>query len=166
MSNAHSLGKPFTGRAMLIWLLTFFGVVIGVNMTMMRLAALTLPGTEVDSAYRASLAYQSEIESARAQSQLGWNVDVSVKRAATGRVQIQIVGRDRRNELLDGVTFTARLDRPASNRMDHVAFLPATGRGVYLADIVDVARGQWDLTVDGSRDGVRIFRSIHRVTLE
>ena len=36
-------------------LVAFFGVVIGVNLVMMRLAIKTLPGTEVDSAYSASL---------------------------------------------------------------------------------------------------------------
>ena len=42
-------------------MVAFFGVVIGVNIVMMRLAIQTLPGTEVDSAYSASLAYEKEI---------------------------------------------------------------------------------------------------------
>jgi len=43
--------KPLTGAKVLFMLLAFFGVVIGVNMIMMRLAIQTLPGTDVDSAY-------------------------------------------------------------------------------------------------------------------
>ena len=42
--------RPLTGRMVLFSLLTFFGVVIGVNVIMMRLAIQTLPGTDVDSA--------------------------------------------------------------------------------------------------------------------
>jgi nitrogen fixation protein FixH len=42
--------KPLTGRKVLAILIAFFGVVIGVNVAMMRLAISTLPGTEVDSA--------------------------------------------------------------------------------------------------------------------
>jgi len=56
--------KPLTGRKVLLILIAFFGVVIGVNVTMMRLAILTLPGTEVDSAYSASLGYEKEIRAA------------------------------------------------------------------------------------------------------
>ena len=58
----------------------FFAVVIGVNLIMMRLAIQTLPGTEVDSAYSASLAYEKEIATARAQSARNWKVDAHVER--------------------------------------------------------------------------------------
>jgi nitrogen fixation protein FixH len=51
-------GRPLTGRMVLIILLAFFGTVIGVNVTMMKLAIATLPGTEVDSAYSASIGYE------------------------------------------------------------------------------------------------------------
>jgi len=50
--------RPITGRKVLFMMVAFFGVVIGVNLIMMRLAIQTLPGTEVDSAYSASLAYE------------------------------------------------------------------------------------------------------------
>ena len=56
--------KPLTGAKVLFMLLAFFGVVIGVNMIMMRLAIQTLPGTDVDRAYSASLAYEKEIATA------------------------------------------------------------------------------------------------------
>jgi nitrogen fixation protein FixH len=47
--------KPLTGGKVLLMLVAFFGVVFGVNFTMANLAIKTLPGTEVDSAYSASL---------------------------------------------------------------------------------------------------------------
>ena len=64
--------RPLTGKAVLIMLLAFFGTVVGVNMTMMKMAIDTLSGTEVDSAYSASLAYTSEIGAAHAQSDRRW----------------------------------------------------------------------------------------------
>ena len=64
MSKPSASPKPLTGRKVLFVLLAFFGVVIGVNMIMMRLAIQTLPGTDVDSAYSASLAYENEIAAA------------------------------------------------------------------------------------------------------
>ena len=73
--------KPLTGRKVFFMLVAFFGVVIGVNMVMMRLAIQTLPGTEVDSAYSASLAYEKEIAAARDQNARNWKVDAHVERA-------------------------------------------------------------------------------------
>ena len=54
MSRPPVSPKPLTGGKVLAMLLAFFGVVIGVNMIMMRLAIQTMPGTEVDSARPAS----------------------------------------------------------------------------------------------------------------
>ena len=50
----------------------------------MRLAIQTLPGTEVDSAYSASLAYESEIAAAHDQNQRNWKVDARVERSRDG----------------------------------------------------------------------------------
>ena len=55
MSKPVVSPSPLTGRKVLLMLVAFFGVVIGVNVIMMKLAIQTLPGTEVDSAYSASL---------------------------------------------------------------------------------------------------------------
>jgi nitrogen fixation protein FixH len=70
--------RPLTGRMVLLCLLAFFGTVIGVNMLMMKFAIDTLSGTEVDSAYRASLAYENEIAAARDQNRRNWKVDAHV----------------------------------------------------------------------------------------
>ena len=64
-------------------LIAFFGVVFGVNVIMMRLAIETLPGTEVDSAYTASLAYEKEIAAAHDQDARDWKVDAHVQRGRT-----------------------------------------------------------------------------------
>ena len=50
MSRLPVSPKPLTGGKVLAMLIAFFGVVIGVNMIMMRLAIQTMPGTDVDSA--------------------------------------------------------------------------------------------------------------------
>ncbi len=56
MTISSSAIRPITGRFVLIAVVCFFAVVIGVNTVMMRFAIATLPGTDVDSAYSASLA--------------------------------------------------------------------------------------------------------------
>lgn len=71
MSNSATV-RPLTGRTVLICLIAFFGVVIGANLTLAKFAIDTLPGTEVDSAYSASLAYEREIGAAREQAARAW----------------------------------------------------------------------------------------------
>ena len=67
MASRSDRSKPLTGRMVLAMLLGFFGTVIGVNVYMMKMAISTLPGTDVDSAYTASLGYEKEIAAARDQ---------------------------------------------------------------------------------------------------
>src|SRR3954463_3220687 len=86
--------KPLTGRKVFFMLVAFFGVVIGVNLVMMRLAIRTLPGTEVDSAYSASLAYEKEIAAARYQNARGWKVNGHVGRGGRGGPPLKIEAPD------------------------------------------------------------------------
>ncbi|MGZ9111522.1 MAG: FixH family protein, partial [Rhodoplanes sp.] len=59
--EANAASRPLTGRRVLIYLVAFFGVVFAANAALVKFAIETLPGTEVDSAYRASLAFNGEI---------------------------------------------------------------------------------------------------------
>ncbi len=75
-------------------LIAFFGVVFGVNFLMMKLAIQTLPGTEVDSAYSASLGYEKEIAAARDQNARNWKVDAHIQRGPDGGATLQVEARD------------------------------------------------------------------------
>src|SRR4051812_50022531 len=92
MSRSLASPRPLTGRKVLLMLVAFFAVVIGVNVVMMRLAIQTLPGTEVDSAYSASLAYENEIVAAQDQNARKWKVDAHVERGGQGGAKLQGVG--------------------------------------------------------------------------
>jgi len=48
MGNSSKTPRPLTGRTVLFYLLAFFGIVMGVNVVMIKLAIDTLPGTEVE----------------------------------------------------------------------------------------------------------------------
>ena len=98
MTKSSNSPKPLTGRKVLFMLVAFFGVVIGVNMTMMKLAIVTLPGTEVDSAYSASLAYEKEIMAARDQDARNWKIDAHVQRSGQGGATLQVEARDRNGQ--------------------------------------------------------------------
>src|SRR3954465_13344594 len=106
MSKPTTAPRPLTGRMVFACLIAFFGVVIGVNMLMMKLAIDTLPGTEVDSAYGASLAYGREIVAARDQDSRGWNVDAHVERRADGSATLRVDARDAGGVPLSGLKFS------------------------------------------------------------
>jgi nitrogen fixation protein FixH len=89
MCRASASPKPLTGGKVLAMLVAFFSVVMGVNFTMMKLATLTLPGTDVDSAYAASLAYENEIAAAREQDARNWKVDAHLARDANGGAALE-----------------------------------------------------------------------------
>jgi nitrogen fixation protein FixH len=157
--------KPLTGFKVLLMLLAFFGVVIGVNVIMMRLAIVTLPGTEVDSAYSASLGYEKEIVAARDQEARHWQVDAHVERAADGAAVLRVEARDRDGKPVTGLKFQGRFERPADKRADLSVALPEIGIGIYRGRGEIIAPGQWDLVLEGDSATGRMFLSKNRVVL-
>jgi nitrogen fixation protein FixH len=159
--------RPVTGRMVLFSLIAFFGVVIGVNMLMMKFAIDTLPGTEVDSAYGASLAYGREIIAARDQNSRSWKVDAHVERRADGSATLRVDARDAGGAPLSGLKFSGRLERPTDKRIDRLFGLDDAGGGIYRGNAADVMPGQWDLVLEGDVNGTgaRMFLSRNRVIL-
>ena len=103
MNSSTTLGKPLTGRAVFVMLVAFFGVVIGVNLLMMRFAIDTMSGTDVDSAYRASLAYEREIQTAHEQDTRRWRVEALVARGPANSASVRIVAHDSKGAPLTGL---------------------------------------------------------------
>ena len=157
--------KPLTGGKVFLMLVAFFGVVIGVNMVMMRFAIQTLPGTEVDSAYSASLAYEKEIATARDQSARNWKVDAHVERSGQSGATLQVEARDNHGRPVSGLKFQGRFERPTDRRADLPVDLAEVGIGVYRGSAPAIAPGQWDLVLEGVAAGQRLFLSKNRVLL-
>ena len=163
--NRSKAPGSLTGRKVLLMLVAFFGVVIGVNLVMMRLAIQTLPGTEVDSAYRASLAYEKEIAAARDQNARNWKVDAHVERSGQGGATLQVEARDDNGRLMSGLKFQGRFQRPTDRRADLPVVLAEVGIGIYRGKALAIAPGQWDLVLEGASAGQRMFLSKNRVLL-
>src|SRR5262249_26244943 len=157
--------KPLTGRKVLAMLIAFFGVVIGVNVTMMKLATLTLPGTEVDSAYAASLAYEKEIAAAREQDARNWQVAAHLARDANGGPALEVGARDGNGRAFTRCRFTSRLERPTDRRADQAIELSEAGGGRYRGNGSAIGPGQWDLVLESEAKGQRVFLSRNRVVL-
>jgi nitrogen fixation protein FixH len=157
--------RALTGRVVLISLVGFFAVVIGVNLLMAKLAIDTLPGTEVDSAYGASLAYESEIVAAHDQNLRNWKVDAHVERRADGAATVELQARDSNGAAMPGLRFLGRFERPTDRRADQPVTLAEVGGGIYRGDALALPPGQWDLVLEGDVAGRRMFLSKNRIVL-
>jgi nitrogen fixation protein FixH len=155
-----------TGRTVFVCLLAFFGVVVGVNVILTVLAIRTLPGTEVDSAYRASVGFNVEIAAARAQAARGWQIAARIEHAPDGRAAVQVDARDAHGSPLTGLTLAVRLQRPTDKRADRNIDLAEGESGIYRGADDDIAPGQWDVVIEASRTGERLFLSRQRVVLK
>ncbi|WP_441259049.1 FixH family protein [Bradyrhizobium sp. 521_C7_N1_3] len=157
--------KPLTGTKVFLMLVAFFGLVIGVNLTMMKLAIATLPGTDVDSPYAAGLTYDREISAAQDQAERSWKVSAHIERRADGAATLQVEAHDANGQPMSGLKFGGRLERPIDKRADLAVELSEAGIGIYRGNATSVAPGQWDLVIEGEARGTRVFMSRNRVIL-
>jgi nitrogen fixation protein FixH len=132
---------------------------------MMRLAITTLPGTEVDSAYSASLAYQREILAAQQQDARDWKVDAHIERKPDGMTVLNVHAQDRIGSPLAELSVFGRLERPIDRRADRAIDIAERGGGDYRGTAQSVAPGQWDLVIEADTDGKRMFLSRNRIVL-
>ncbi len=157
--------KPLTGGKVLFMLVAFFGIVFAVNFTMADLAIKTLPGTEVDSSYSASLGYEKEIAAARDQNARHWQVDAHIQRGANGDATLQVEARDNAGQPMTGLKFQGRFERPIDKRADQPIDLAEVGLGIYRGSAPSIAPGQWNLVLEADAAGKRMFLSVNRVLL-
>jgi nitrogen fixation protein FixH len=157
--------RPFTGRRALIWAIGFFGVIFAANFVLVKLALETMPGTVVDSAYRAGQAYNGDIAAAREQEARHWRVETHVERSGDGRVSVRAEARDAAGAPLNGLTARAQLLRPTDRRGDVAVGLSAVGAGTFRGTALDVPAGAFDLVLTLEENGERRFLSRNRVVL-
>jgi nitrogen fixation protein FixH len=155
--------KEVTGRMVLICLVTFFAVVGAVNFGMMAAAISTFTGLDSESPYQEGLAFEQEKSAAAAQQALRWQVQASVKTEA-GTTRIEVSARDTDGKPLGALAATATLVHPTDRRLDRDVTLTEDAPG-HFNGLTVTAAGQWDLLIDLSRDGARMFRSKNRVVL-
>jgi nitrogen fixation protein FixH len=152
-----------TGRMVFAGLVAFFAVVFGVNAIMIHAAISTFGGVETESSYRAGLAFANEMASAQAQDARHWNV--TAQAALNGdTTRVEVTARDAAGRPLSDLAATAALVHPTDRRADHAVPLTSDGAGLFRGQTA-AAAGQWDLVIELSRDGERLFRSKNRVWL-
>jgi nitrogen fixation protein FixH len=156
--------RPITGRFVLVCLIAFFAVISLVNGIMIRAAVTTFGGVETSSSYQAGLAYGREAAAAQAQNALRWQVKAAVQPTA-GNTLVDIDARDAEGVPLSGLQATALLSHPTDRRADRAVELSEDASGRFRGTVDRIA-GQWDLVIELSRGGERLFRSRNRVVLQ
>lgn len=133
--TAQPKGRELTGRMVLAITLSFFGVIIAVNVVMATFAVQTFPGLEVRNTYVASQGFNDRL---RAQQALGWSVDADL----TGGV-LRVDLRNAAGEPAPVASISGVLGRPTTERADIVPEFTFDGTA-HVAQ-VQVDHGNWDL---------------------
>jgi nitrogen fixation protein FixH len=156
--------QEVTGRMVLICLVVFFAIVGGVNGVMVMAAVSTFSGLDTVNAYQAGVAFANEEAAAQAQESRHWRVSATLRRQPDGTTGVELAARDKTGQPLAGLDATVSLIHPTDRRLDHPVAMRTAGLGRYAGSSTP-APGQWDLVIELSRDGSRLFRSKDRVTL-
>jgi nitrogen fixation protein FixH len=159
-----SSGRPLTGRRTLAIAVACFGVIFAVNGIMAYCAVSTFTGETEPSPYEHGLAYEKDIEAAKAQSALGWSVSGHVARDDAGAAAIEIRMQDSSGAPVRGLGVTARLVSPENVKFDTSAPLAERAPGVYVGHAA-AQPGQWDFQIEATQGGARVFKSENRIAL-
>jgi nitrogen fixation protein FixH len=152
--------RTFTGWHMAAITISFFAVVIAVNLTLAVFASSSWTGLVVANSYVASQSFNRDAEIARQQQALGWQMIFTVNR---GFAQISIL--DRENQPLPGLNIRAILQRPTDEAGDQDLKLQDSGAGIYISHAV-IGSGVWiaDITAEGSDH--KPVRFVQRIFVE
>jgi nitrogen fixation protein FixH len=149
--------RPFTGRHMAIIIISFFAVIIAVNLTMAYFARSSWTGLVVKNSYVASQSFNRDAEIARQQQALGWRMTLNVKREA---VQFTVLDRD--NRAMTGLRIRAVLQRPTDEAGDQILKLQESGAGIYRTDVV-IGGGVWVADITAEKSDTELVRFVQRI---
>ncbi len=162
-SSDRQTGTRLTGWMVLLYLLTFFGVIFGVNGVMIYEALSTMRGVDTESAYQAGRMFEQDVAMLKAQDARHWQVDAKLTPTPDG-TRLELVARDEAGRVLTGMAAAANFERPTDRGLDRNITLTEDLPGQFHGETKLIA-GQWDLVIEISRHGQQLFRSKNRVVL-
>ena len=162
--NSDRQTRPrLTGWVVLFYLLSFFGVVTGVNGVMIYEALSTMRGVDTESAYQAGRMFEQDVAMLKSQDARHWQVDAKLTPAPDG-TGLELVARDDAGHVLTGMTASASFERPTDRGLDRNVALTENSPGQYYGK-AQLIPGQWDLVIAFSQQGQQLFRSKNRFVL-
>ena len=158
--SAHSQkSREFTGRHMLFIILGFFGVVIGVNLTMATLASKSWTGLVVENTYVASQQFNRKAEEGRAQAALGWTGKLTI---AWGEVRYSLTDTAGKPVALHGVRVLFR--HSAYEKEDEAVTLALASGQEFAAQHIP-KDGVWIVEVDADAGLAEPYRDVRRIII-
>ena len=145
----------FTGTHMLAAILSFFGVIVAVNLTLAYFAAGTWTGLVVKNSYVASQQYNEKLAEVRRQRNTGWSSRFGYG-AETAR--FELLARD--GSALRGFDVKTLFSRPAHENED-IELIMTEADGGYETP-VRLAPGVWNVEVTAAA-GDRAYRRLFRL---
>lgn len=131
----------FTGWHMAGVMGLFFGVIIGVNLTLAVFAGSTWTGLVVKNSYVASQQFNAETERMKREAELGWSVH-----AAYRNEDFSLDLKDGSGRVIQDALVSARIGRPVSEHEDRTIGLNQMRDGLYHGD-TDLGPGLWEAQV-------------------
>lgn len=165
MSTKPTVGRPprvITGRTVLVYFLSFFGIIFAVNFLMVRVAISSFSGIETESSYKAGLTFKNDVAAAQAQDALHWSVDAKIQHGDATRILIS--AQDAKAQALSGLTVDVTLAHPTDKRRDIAVEFVETTTGQFQS-LTPLPEGNWDLVIGLKRSGETAFRSKSRISL-
>ena len=163
-SQPVATGFRLTGRMVLLILVSFFAVVVSVNLFMAYVAVNTFSGMQTQRPYESGLNFNRDIKSAQVQQEEHWQVSSHHERLVDGRVALSLSLRDAQGQPLEGVKSKVTLVSPVNAANDVTFDLVAKGAGD-LSGTAKADAGQWDLVIEITKEGKEVFRSVSRISL-
>ncbi|MEQ1547425.1 MAG: FixH family protein [Chakrabartia sp.] len=145
--------RRFTGWHMTAILVSFFGIVVAVNLLMARYAVGTFGGTVVDNSYVASQNYNRWLAEADNQAKLAWKPHVALD--LSRRVQLSVT---KDNAPLLDVTATGAAIHPLGKAPSiTLTFMPAQNGILYAQQILPTGRWRVQLSIRKGSDILKLY---------
>lgn len=152
--------RRLEGKHVLAGLVAFFGVIIGVNLTLAVLANTSWTGLAVENGYVASQHFNAELQEARRQSELGWKPNFGYR---NDRLELALESLS--GAPLSGFAVEAELERPSTDREDRRISFRENGPGLYISE-EHLNSGQWDADVTIKDSSGRTLRRVYRFVVK
>jgi nitrogen fixation protein FixH len=146
--------RTFTGRHIAAILVTFFGVVIGVNFTMAYFASATFGGLVVDNSYVASQKFNGWLEKAREEKALGWTLNAA--RTADHHVGVTLTSA---GQAMPDARIEALVRHPLGRAPERTLAFRALGNGRYES-LQPLPAGRWVVHLHAAAHGRQLNRIV------
>ena len=136
------------------WLfVAFLLVIFAANGALIWLAFGSWIGVATEEAYDKGLAYNRNLDAARAQAALGWRSELETRIVEGLAAEIRFVLTDAQGSPIEGAQVVAAFERPAQPEADFRLPLASRGGGAYGAAFELPLAGLWRVHVTARRDG-------------